>query len=53
MNAVCIKVMHGIIMFAPFGVFSKIRERRRARTLVPEPDITHTPEERDNDKVVL
>lgn len=52
------KLISAIIVFAALmipriGVFSKIREHRRAHTLVPEPDITHTPEERDNDKVVL
>ncbi|QPK81219.1 ABC transporter permease [Schaalia sp. ZJ405] len=41
------------LMLPRFGFLAKIRERRRARTLPPEPDITHTPEERDNDKVVL
>lgn len=52
------KLISAIIVFAALmipriGVFSRIRERRRNRTLVHEPDITHTPEERDNDKVVL
>ncbi|WP_076465298.1 ABC transporter permease [Actinomyces mediterranea] len=52
------KLISAVIVFAAlmiprFGIFAKIRERRRARTLAPEPDITHTPEERDNEKVVL
>lgn len=52
------KLISAIIVFLALmiprvGFFSKIRERRRAHTLVPEPDITHTPEERDNEKVVL
>nr|WP_269815711.1 hypothetical protein [Schaalia cardiffensis] len=52
------KLISAIIVFAALmipriGVFSKIRERRRNRSLVPEPDITHTPEERDNEKVVF
>lgn len=41
------------LMIPRIGVFSTIRERRRAKALTPEPDITQTPEERDNDKVVL
>ena len=52
------KLISAIIVFLALmiprvGVFSRIRERRRAKTLVHEPDITHTPEERDNEKVVL
>lgn len=52
------KLISAIIVFLALmiprvGFFSKIRERRRAHTLVREPDITHTPEERDNEKVVL
>lgn len=52
------KLISAIIVFAALmipriGIFSKIRERRRNRSLVPEPDITHTPEERDNEKVVF
>ncbi|MDC4233441.1 ABC transporter permease [Actinomyces sp. B33] len=41
------------LMLPRLSFFARVRERRRARTLPPEPDITHSAEERDNDKVVL
>ncbi|WP_022867306.1 ABC transporter permease [Schaalia vaccimaxillae] len=52
------KLISAIIVFAALmlprvSIFADIRAKRRARTLVPEPDITHSPEERDNEKVVL